>query len=76
MKTKLLMPWNVKVGQRLVYTDLDMRKRSPAIISIDRRIGRHTGKLSWYFTTEDGLGHMAHAKLNALPATKIEVRID
>ena len=69
------MPWNVKVGQKLVYTDLDMCKRSSTILSIDRRIGRHTGRLSWYFTTEDGLGHMAHAKLNALPATRVEILV-
>ena len=71
------MPWNLKVGQKLIQTGLNNERRANKIVSISREVGRFTGKLLWRVRTDAEMNNNStfHAKLNRLPASKAEIAI-
>jgi hypothetical protein len=78
MKTKSVMPWNLKVGQRLMQFDCLGQLRANKILSIQKKTGRFTGKSMWRVFTDavDNPLSTFHARLNALPTDKATIKID
>ena len=78
MKTKSIAPWNLKVGQKLIQSGLNNEQRANKIISINREVGRFTGRLLWRVETDSEFfsNSVFHAKFNRLPLQKATIQID
>ena len=80
MKTKQVLPWNLKVGQKLVTNDFFTKHdRADEITDIKKEIGRFTGRAIWRVTCAGNIDfpHWSfHAKMNRLPAQKATIQID
>lgn len=77
MKTKLIAPWKLKVGQRLVQHEIDLTSKSFEIKEITKEIGRFTGRTIWRVKTDNFLLPISqfHGKGISLPHTKAEIEI-
>ena len=81
MKTKLVCPWNLKVGQKLIQIDLDGARRANKILSIKKTQGWFTGRSLWCVVTDDYLfpfTNFFHAasRSGALKLQKAEILVD
>ena len=78
-KTKLVAPWNLKVGQKLIqYGFHSNQLESHTILSILKTKGYFTGKSIWRVTTDDQSFPISnfHAKLGNLECQKAEIVVD
>ena len=78
-KTKLVCPWNLKVGQKLIQVNIDGERRAHKIISIKKRRGYFTGKSIWHVVTDGSMFpwdnfHASNGK--SLKLQKAEIVVD
>ena len=79
MKTKLVCPWNLKVGQKLIqYGFHSNQKEASTILSIQKTKGCFTGKSMWSVITDvqSFPNSTFHAKLGNLKCEKAEIVVD
>lgn len=80
MKTKLIFPWKLRIGQKIISSNILGQKHVNKIISIKKRSGIFTGKSVWdvFVKNEnDVFGRFSfHAKSKYLKLQKAEIVID
>lgn len=74
---KQVMPWNLKIGQKLGQSDFDGKMKFHEITKIIKERSIFTGKSVWRVTTNNSLwpNSTFHGKGNRLPVTKATIKI-
>lgn len=77
MKTKLIAPWKLKAGQKILTFDMWGQERAEVVKSVKKKTGFFTGKSFWRIEFENNFvpAHNFHAKCKSLPLQKAKLVI-